>query len=122
MQAPGFWDDQESAAKTSARHAAAQRRLETYRGLSSDVGDLGDLTEMAAEDPEMEAELNQQLDSIERRLAELEEARLFNGEYDSGDAVVTVRSGAGGTDSRSEERRVGKECRCWCAQRAVERA
>src|SRR5687768_8400334 len=100
MQAPGFWDDQERAARTSARHAAAQRRLQTYRSLETDVADLDDLVEMAAEDPEIEAELGQQLTSIERRLAELEEARLFNGEYDSGDAVVTVRSGAGGTDSQ----------------------
>jgi peptide chain release factor 2 len=100
MQAPGFWDDSESAAKTSARHAAAQRKLETYRSLETDVADLGDLVEMAAEDAEIAAELEQQLASIEDRLAELEEARLFNGEYDSGDAVVTVRSGAGGTDSQ----------------------
>ena len=34
-----------------------------------------------------------QLASIERRLAELEEARLFSGEYDAGDAVVTVHAG-----------------------------
>jgi peptide chain release factor 2 len=100
MQAPGFWDDQERAAKTSARHAAAQRRLETYRSLESDIGDLDDLFEMASEDPEIAAELDQQLESIERRLAELEEARLFKGDYDSGDAVVTIRSGAGGTDSQ----------------------
>jgi peptide chain release factor 2 len=100
MQAPGFWDDQERAARTSARHATAQRRLETFRSLESDVADLGDLVEMAAEDPEIAGELDQQLSSIEQRLAELEEARLFNGEYDSGDAVVTIRSGAGGTDSQ----------------------
>ena len=100
MQAPGFWDDQDLAAKTSAQHAAAQRRLETFTSLSSDVGDLDDLLEMAGEDPEIAAELEQQLDSLESRLAELEEARLFNGEYDGGDAVVTVRSGAGGTDSQ----------------------
>ena len=100
MQEPGFWDDQESAAKTSAEHAAAQRKLETYRSLEADVADLDDLVEMAADDPELAAELDQQLSSVERRLAELEEARLFNGEYDPGDAVVTVRSGAGGTDSQ----------------------
>ncbi len=100
MQAPGFWDDSEAAAKTSAQHARVQRRLQAFRSLESDVADLDDLLEMASEDPEMQAELDQQLDSIERRLAELEEARLFNGEYDSGDAVVTVRSGAGGTDSQ----------------------
>jgi peptide chain release factor 2 len=100
MQRPGFWDDQATAARTSAAHAAAQRRLQTFRGLETDVADLDDLAEMAAEDPEMASELGEQLESIERRLAELEEARLFSGEYDRGDAVVTVHAGAGGTDSQ----------------------
>ena len=48
----------------------------------------------------MAAELEEQRTSIDSRLAELEEARLFGGEYDSGDAVVTVNAGAGGTDSQ----------------------
>ena len=100
MQSPGFWDDQSSAAGVSARHAAAQRRLEGFRKLESDAGDLDELAELAAEDEEMAAELSGQLDSIERRLAELEEARLFSGEYDTGDAVITVHAGAGGTDSQ----------------------
>jgi peptide chain release factor 2 len=100
MQRPGFWDDQAAAARTSAGHAAAQRRLQTFRGLQADAADLDELAEMASEDPEMAAELGDQLESIERRLAELEEARLFSGEYDNGDAVVTVHAGAGGTDSQ----------------------
>jgi peptide chain release factor 2 len=100
MGRPGFWDDQEAAAKTSAAHARAQRRLEMFRGLERDVADLDDLAEMAAEDEEMAAELGSQLGSVERRLAELEEARLFSGEYDAGDAIVTVHAGAGGTDSQ----------------------
>ena len=37
---------------------------------------------------------------MERRLAELEEERLFSGRFDAGDAVVTVNAGAGGTDSQ----------------------
>src|ERR1044072_808091 len=100
MQKPGFWDDQESAKKTSADHARAQRRLELYRGLESDVGDLDELAEMAAEDEEMATELGSQLDSVEKRLAELEEQRLFSGQYDSGDAGGTIKPGAGGTDSQ----------------------
>jgi peptide chain release factor 2 len=100
MQSPGFWDDQSSAAGVSARHAAAQRRLDGFRKLESDAGDLDELAELASEDEEMAAELSGQLDSIERRLAELEEARLFSGEYDTGDAVITVHAGAGGTDSQ----------------------
>ena len=100
MGKPGFWDDQDAAARTSAAHARAQRRLETFRGLESDVAELGDLAELAEEDEEIEGELEGQLATIESRLAELEEARLFSGEYDAGDAVVTVHAGAGGTDSQ----------------------
>ena len=100
MQAPGFWDDQERAAGVSAEHTRAKRKIDLWEGLSADVADLGDLAEMAAEDAEMAAELETQLDSIEARLAELEEQRLFSGEHDAGDAVVTIRSGAGGTDSQ----------------------
>jgi peptide chain release factor 2 len=100
MQRPGFWDDQEAAARTSAAHARAQERLKTFRGLESDVADLDELAELAAEDEEMAAELTAQLGAAERRLAELEEARLFSGEYDAGDAVVSVHAGAGGTDSQ----------------------
>jgi len=100
MQRPGFWDEQEAAARTSAIHARAQRKLNTFRELEAEVGDLGELAEIASEDAEMAGELDDQLASLKRRLAELEEARLFSGEYDSGDAVVTVHAGAGGTDSQ----------------------
>src|SRR5919199_2996400 len=70
MQRPGFWDD------------------------------LEELAELSTDDPDLAAELASQLGSVEARLAQLEEARLFRGRYDAGDAVVTVRSGAGGTDSQ----------------------
>jgi peptide chain release factor 2 len=96
MGRPGFWDDQEVAARTSAAHARAQKRLTTFRGLESEVGDLEELAELAAEDEEMASELATQLAAAERRLAELEEARLFSGEYDAGDGVVSVHAAAGG--------------------------
>jgi peptide chain release factor 2 len=100
MQRPGFWDDQGRAAEISARHARAQRRLEGFRRLEADVADLGELAELAADDDEIAGELATQLASVERRLATLEEERLFSGPYDAGDAVVTINAGAGGTDSQ----------------------
>ena len=100
MGQPGFWDDQEAAARISAAHARAERRLKTFRDLESDVADLDELAELAGEDEEMAAELDSQLGEVERQLAELEEARLFSGRYDAGDAVVSVHAGAGGTDSQ----------------------
>ena len=39
-------------------------------------------------------------DALARRIAELEEQRLFSGRYDAGDALVTVNAGAGGTDAQ----------------------
>jgi peptide chain release factor 2 len=100
MGAEGFWDDQARAAKVSAEHARTQRRLEEFRALESDLADLGEMEAMAAEDPSIAAEVEEQRASIEGRLATLEEARLFAGPYDGGDAVVTVNAGAGGTDSQ----------------------
>ena len=54
MGEPGFWDDQERAAKVSAEHARTSRRLSTYRDLERDVEDLEPLAELAEEDPEIE--------------------------------------------------------------------
>ncbi len=100
MGAPGFWDDQDRAAKVSAEHARTARRAEGFRSLARDVEDLDGLVELAAEDEEFAAELAAQLTSIEGRLATLEEERLFSGKYDGGDALVTITAGAGGTDAQ----------------------
>jgi peptide chain release factor 2 len=100
MQAPGFWDDSERAAKTAAEHARVSRRLEMFRALQRDVEDLDGLVEMAIEDASLEEEIGDQFASVEGRLAELEEQRLFSGPYDSGDALVSVNAGAGGTDAQ----------------------
>src|SRR5690242_18254744 len=100
MQAPGFWDDQERAAKVSAEHARASRKLSSYRELESELDDLDALEELAAEDESIAAELAEQRAEIEAKLAALEEERLFSGRYDAGDAAVSVHAGTGGTDSQ----------------------
>jgi peptide chain release factor 2 len=100
MGAPGFWDDSERAAAVSGEHSRASRRLEAFRALSGDVQDLDALVEMAAEEESLQAEVDEQIASVEARLAELELQRLFSGKYDSGDALVTVNAGAGGTDAQ----------------------
>jgi peptide chain release factor 2 len=100
ISAPGFWDDTRAAGKVSAERAKLARELELFDRLSGELDDLPTMVELAAEDEEMAKELTSQLSSVERRLAELEEERLFSGRFDAGDAVVTVNAGAGGTDSQ----------------------
>ncbi len=100
MGEPGFWDRQDRAAQVSAEHARASRRLEVFRALERDVEDLEPLAELVEDDPELAGELDEQVSSVERRLEELEEQRLFSGRYDAGDALVSVNAGAGGTDAQ----------------------
>jgi peptide chain release factor 2 len=119
MQAPGFWDDQETAARTSAEHASVSRRVQTFRELEREVDDLEALEEMAAEDESIAAELDEQRAGIEARLAELEEARLFSGDYDAGDAVVTVNAGAGGTDSQDWAEMLLRMLMRWAERRGM---
>jgi peptide chain release factor 2 len=117
MGAAGFWDDSESAASVSAEHARLSRRLEAFRQLESDVDDLDGLVEMAAEDASLEREVEEQIVSVEGRLAELEEQRLFSGPYDAGDALVTVNAGAGGTDAQDWAEMVLRMLMRWAERR-----
>jgi peptide chain release factor 2 len=117
MQAPAFWDDAEAAAKVSAEHAKANRRLQTFTELRSDVDDLDGLVEMAEEEPELEQEVQEHLVSVEQRLAELEEQRLFSGSYDAGDALVSVNAGAGGTDAQDWAEMVLRMMMRWAERR-----
>ena len=57
MGAEGFWDDQATAAKVSAEHARVQRRLGEFQTLESDIGDLEEMEEMAADDDSIAAEV-----------------------------------------------------------------
>ena len=118
MQRPGFWDDAAAAAEVSAQHARAQQKLRTFRELESDAADLEELSEIAAEDEQLAGELSAQLDSVEARLVRLEEERLFSGQYDSGDAVVSVHAGAGGTDSQDWAEMLLRMYLRWAERRA----
>jgi peptide chain release factor 2 len=120
MQAPGFWDDQQAAARVSAEHARATRRLDVWRSLVSDIEDLDALAEMAEEDDSLVAELEEALSSVEARLAELEEERLFSGRYDGGDALVTVNAGAGGTDAQDWAEMVLRMLMRWAERRGFQ--
>jgi peptide chain release factor 2 len=100
MGEPGFWDDPDTAGRIGAEHSRLQRRVSTFDRLQADADDLEGLAELAEEDPDLAGELEEAIASVEARLADLEEERLFTGDYDAGDALVTVNAGAGGTDAQ----------------------
>jgi peptide chain release factor 2 len=97
MGEPGFWDDQQRAARTSTEHSRLSKRLERYEHLQQEYDDARELLEL---DGDLGDELAGSLQELQRELAKLEEAALFTGEYDAGDAIVTIQADAGGTDSQ----------------------
>jgi peptide chain release factor 2 len=97
MGEPAFWDDQRHAADVSAEHARLARRLERYESLNRDYEEARELYQL---DGDLAEELDGHLQPLERELDRLREDALFTGEYDAGDAVVTIHSGTGGTDAQ----------------------
>src|SRR6185437_11425675 len=80
--------------------ARTQRKLDTYRRLDGEIRDLPTLLEMVGEDDDMLPEADAQIAALESEIERLQEQALFSGEYDGGDAIVTLSAGAGGTDAQ----------------------
>ena len=97
MGEPGFWDDQERAAQISTEHSRVTRKLERYEQLTRDFEDAQELFSM---DGGMEEEIATSIEPLRHELSLLQEDALFSGEYDAGDAVVTLQSDVGGTDAQ----------------------
>ena len=116
MGAPGFWDDQQQAARISAEHARLSRRLERYERLSGEAADLGELLALASDDGELD-EVEASVLGLRRELDSLQEDSLFSGEYDAGDAVVSIHAGTGGTDAQDWTEILLRMYLRWAAER-----
>ena len=117
MGAPGFWDDQAEAARVSTEHARLTRRLERYESLRHELDDARQLLEL---EPELEGQVAEQIAPVRDDLARLREEALFNGEYDPGDAVVTITAGTGGTDAQDWAEMLLRMYLRWTADRGFQ--
>ena len=114
---PGFWDDQRHAARVSTEHSRLSKRLERYERLQREHDAAAELLEM---DPDLADELEAQLRPLRQELERLQEDALFNGEYDTGDAVVSIHAGAGGTDAQDWAEMLLRMYLRWSADRGFD--
>jgi peptide chain release factor 2 len=117
MSHPGFWDDQEQARDVSARFSRVQGRISLLEDLKAALSDSEEILELADEDGELLSEVEEELRRVELVLEEQEVARLFAGEYDEGDAILTINSGAGGVDSQDWAEMLARMYRRWAERR-----
>ncbi|WP_019819060.1 peptide chain release factor 2 [Saccharomonospora saliphila] len=98
---PDLWNDPETAQKVTSRLSHQQAALRRVNDLRQRVDDLGVLHELAVAegDAASRAEAEQELAQLTREIDALEVRTLLSGEYDERNAVVTIRSEAGGVDA-----------------------
>ncbi|KAJ1684039.1 hypothetical protein LUZ63_020779 [Rhynchospora breviuscula] len=101
VAAPDLWDDQANAQRVTGRLSMLQGQLERYTSLSSRIDDLEVLVELAREEGDADslAEAAAELERLHKSTESLEVRTLLSGEYDAREALVTIRSGAGGVDA-----------------------
>jgi peptide chain release factor 2 len=99
--APDLWDDVENAQKINSRLSFVQgeiRRVEDLRRRVDDAQTLWDLAE-EMDDADSRVEAEGEVVGLRKAVDELEVRTLLSGEYDSREALVTIRSEAGGVDA-----------------------
>lgn len=101
---PKLWDDQANAQKVTSSLSHAQGELRRVEELRGRVEDLPVLYELAEEEEgtaktDAIADADAELAKLREDIEALEVRTLLSGEYDEREAVVTIRSGAGGVDA-----------------------
>lgn len=92
---PDFWSDPNSAQATLKRLSALRDEEAIISKLGQDISDAFGLSELMADDPELEKSVHQ----IAKKISKLELATFLNGPYDSNNAIVSIKAGQGGTEA-----------------------
>ncbi|MEZ4370456.1 MAG: peptide chain release factor 2 [Polyangiaceae bacterium] len=113
--ASGFWDDQEKAQALLRKRSAAQK-IELVRRLDKEVTEASEYLELAeAEDDESTLkEVADMVEAIDGRLRKAELQRMLSGETDHANAIVSINSGAGGTDAMDRAEMLMRMYLRWC--------
>ncbi len=119
VAAPDLWDDQANAQRVTGRLSALQGELERFTSLHDRLEDLEVLTQLAAEesDDESMAEAEAEFTRVQKAVEALEVRTLLSGEYDAREALVIIRSGAGGVDAADFAEMLMRMYTRWAEQR-----
>jgi len=99
MESPSFWDNQEKARQVIAQVKPLNGLLNPYDELTKNSGDLMALAELSDEDPSLEAELDQELTGVQKRLDDFALRAMLSGPQDASSAFVKIQAGGGGTEA-----------------------
>ena len=101
LEKPEVWGNLELSQKLSREASVIENKLTTYDKAENALKDALDLAEMleVEEDESLLNELDAELNSTQKEIEEMHLKALLKGKYDSLNALVTLHSGAGGTEA-----------------------
>lgn len=100
ISAPGFWDDVESAKNLSKKYEDIKAEVRAWEELQQETDELLGLAQITKDDSDLENEITAKLKKLTDNFQKLEFSVLFSGEYDKGDALLSIHAGTGGVDAQ----------------------
>jgi len=101
MARPDLWDDPEAAQAVGRNKTAVEAELALHDRVEGGLDDAELLRELASDEEDLETlrEALEKCVEIDQLLQDAELQQLLGGEYDSNGAILSINSGAGGTDA-----------------------
>ena len=102
MSDPELWSDPDNARELSTERARLEESVAPLSNLPENLTDFTELAEMASAEGDHEAlaDVDQELDGLEKLIGDLEFRRMFRGERDVANAFVEIQAGSGGTEAQ----------------------
>lgn len=119
MGASNFWDDTDKAQKIVQERTTVSKVVEGWTGLKSSLEEASILLEMAEEecDSELLKEVEEEVNRISNSVADMEFRKMLSGDHDAGDAIFSINSGAGGTESQDWAEMLLRMYLRWCEKK-----
>ena len=121
MQKPGFWDDPVQSSPILRRRRGLERRLDLLKRLRGDGEELETWRQLLAEG-ERDPEFDRFLDKLATDVRELELQLKLAGPDDEKNALLSIHSGAGGTESQDWAEMLLRMYVRWAERRGFEAA
>ena len=99
MSDSAFWNDSTQSNKLMQELKALKGVVEPYQNSEKKLNDLKELLAMSADDEEFLKQISQELSAVEKDVGTIEIQAILGGPFDRNNAIVSINSGAGGTES-----------------------
>lgn len=97
---PEFWDDKENSQKLIEQMKPIKKEIEIFDEIKKDLDEIVEISGLLdSDDEELRKDIEKKFDKLKKRYSELEFKKLFSGKYDSYNVIMSIHSGAGGTDA-----------------------